>query len=141
MTSASVSRLLSYSYWFSIGKNSWKQNSTKNTTMQSPKIRQLSGHEDQNTFFRSSGNFPDHPNTFQINLTHFPDHLDTLHNIWIFCITPGHFQNCLEIEPMMNMSQQLSRFAKTFRSALLMRWRFFPTLHKLSAGAKLDVQI
>ena len=44
------------------------------------------------TLFRSSGNFPVHP--------------DTLHIIWIFCIVSGHFPKCPEI---------LHLVAKTFR--------------------------
>ena len=46
---------------------------------------------------------------------HFPDHLDTLHIIWILCIASGHFQNYPKIlQPILNLSQKLSRFAKTF---------------------------
>ena len=57
--------------------------------------------------FRLSGNFPVHP--------------DTLHIIWIFCI--AKYPDILQ--PIMNLSQKLSGFAKTFRSALLTRWRGF----------------
>ena len=53
------------------------------------------------TLFRLSGNFPVHP--------------DTLHIIWIFCI--AKYPEILQ--PIMNLSQKLSGFAKTFRSALL----------------------
>ena len=55
------------------------------------------------TLFRLSGNFPVHP--------------DTLHIIWIFCI--AKYPEILQ--PIMNLSQKLSGFAKTFRSALLTR--------------------
>ena len=59
------------------------------------------------TLFRLSGNFPVHP--------------DTLHNIWIFCTAKYP-----EIpQPIMNLSQKLSGFEKTFWSALLTRWRGF----------------
>ena len=65
----------------------------------------LSGHIFQiiRTLFRLSGNFPVHP--------------DTLHIIWIFCI--AKYPEILQ--PIMNLSQKLSGFAKTFRSALLTR--------------------
>ena len=47
----------------------------------------------------------------------FLDYLDTLHIIWIFCI--AKYPEILQ--PIMNLSQKLSGFAKTFRSALLTR--------------------
>ena len=51
---------------------------------------------------------------------HFPDHLDTLHIIWILCIASGHFQNYPKIlQPILNLSQKLSRFAKTFLVTML----------------------
>ena len=51
----------------------------------------------------------------------FPVHPDTLHIIWIFCIAKYP-----EIpQPIINLSQKLSGFAKSFRSALLTRWRGF----------------
>ena len=54
------------------------------------------------TLFRSSGNFPVHP--------------DTLHIIWIFCIVSGHFPKYPEIlQQIMSLLQKLSGFAKTFR--------------------------
>ena len=59
------------------------------------------------TLFRSSGNFPVHP--------------DTLHIIWIFCI--AKYPEILQ--PVMSLSQKLSGFAKTFQSALLTHWRGF----------------
>ena len=59
-----------------------------------------------------------------MNRTHFLDYPDTF--IWIFCVASGHFPNYLEIlQPIMSMLQKLSGFAKTFRSALLTRWRVF----------------
>ena len=90
------------------------------------------------TFFRLIGHFQDHPETFQIIQTHFqiiqtlfrlsryifqivltlfrlsgnfPVHPDTLHIIWIFCI--AKYPEI--IQPIMNLSQKLSGFAKTFR--------------------------
>ena len=51
------------------------------------------------TFFRLSGHFLHHLETFQFILTlfrssgNFPVHPDTLHIIWIFCIVSGHFPN------------------------------------------------
>ena len=96
------------------------------------------------TLFRLSGHFQDHPETFKIIQTHFqiiqtlfrlsryifqiirtlfrlsgnfPVHPDTLHIIWIFCI--AKYPEILQ--PIMNLSQKLSGFAKTFRSALLTR--------------------
>ena len=68
------------------------------------------------TFSRLSRHFLDCPDTFKIILTlfrlsrHFPDHPDTLHIIWIFCITK--YPEILQ--PIMNLSQKLSGFAKTF---------------------------
>ena len=59
-----------------------------------------------------------------MNRTHFLDYPDTF--IWIFCVASGHFPNYPEIlQPIMSMSQKLSGFAKTFRSALLTRWQGF----------------
>ena len=59
-----------------------------------------------------------------MNRTHFLDYPDTF--IWIFCVASGHFPNYPEIlQRIMNMTQKLSRFAKTFRSALLTRLRGF----------------
>ena len=88
---------------------------------------------------RSSGHFPVQPHTFFTLYGHFQfvwilsrssrhilDHPDTFQIIWTpcilsaFCIASGHFSNDLEIlQPI--MSQKLSGFAKTFRSALLTR--------------------
>ena len=75
------------------------------------------------TFFRFSGHFLHHLETFQFILTlfrssgNFPVHPDTLHIIWIFC-NAKYPEILLAI---MNLSQKLSGFAKTFRSALLTR--------------------
>ena len=68
------------------------------------------------TLFTSSGNFPVHPDTFRSS-GNFPVHPDTLHIIWIFCI--AEYPKILQ--PIMNLSQKLSGFAKTFGSALLTR--------------------
>ena len=69
---------------------------------------------------QSSGNFLVHPDTFRSS-RNFPVHPDTLHINWIFCVAKYP-----EIpQPIMNLSQKLSGFAKTFRSALLTRWRGF----------------
>ena len=52
--------------------------------------------------------------------------IPTLHIIWIFCIVSGHFPKYPEIlQQIMSLLQKLSGFAKTFRSALLTRWRGF----------------
>ena len=52
--------------------------------------------------------------------------IPTLHIIWIFCILSGHFPKYPEIlQQIMSLLQKLSGFAKTFRSALLTRWRGF----------------
>ena len=70
------------------------------------------------TFFRLSGHFLHHMENFQF--------IPTLHIIWIFCIVSGHFPKYLEIlQQIMSLLQKLSGFAKTFRSALLTRWRGF----------------
>ena len=64
------------------------------------------------TLFRSPWNFPVHP--------------DTLHIIWIFFIVSGHFPKYPEIlQQIISLLQKLSGFTKTFRSALLTRWRGF----------------
>ena len=80
------------------------------------------------TFFRFSGHFLHHLETFQFILTlfrssgNFPVHPDTLHIIWIFCIVSGHFPKYPEIpQQIISLLQKLSGFAKTFRSALLTR--------------------
>ena len=45
---------------------------------------------------------------------------------WIICIVSRHFPKYPEIiQPIMSLLQKLSEFAKTFRSALLTRWRVF----------------
>ena len=74
-----------------------------------------------------SGYFLDYPDTFYIvrklssSSRHFPVHLDTLHIIWILCIASGHFSNYPEIlQPIINLSQKLSGFAKFFRVAMLL---------------------
>ena len=80
------------------------------------------------TCFRLSGHFLHHMETFQFIPTlfrspgNFPVHPDTLHIIWIFCIVSGHFPKYPEIlQQIMSLLQKLSRFAKTFQSALLTR--------------------
>ena len=75
----------------------------------------------------SSGHFLDHLDTFQIIWTlfrssgNFPVQPDTLHITWIIlCEASGHFPSYPEIfQPMLNLSQKLSGFAKTFRVAML----------------------
>ena len=71
------------------------------------------------TLFRLSGNFPVHP--------------DTLHIIWIFC----NAKYPETLQAIMNLSQKLSGFVKTFRSALLTRWRgFCDSVHPITTSPK-----
>ena len=84
------------------------------------------------TFFRLSRHFLHHLETLQFipslfrSSGNFPVHLYTSYIIWIFCIVSGHFPKYPEIlQQIMSLLQKLSGFAKTFRSALLTRWRGF----------------
>ena len=78
------------------------------------------------TFSRLSVHFLHCPETSSSS-RHFLDHLDTFRlirtlcilSICILCIASGHFPSCPEIlQPIMNLSQKLSGFAKTFLVSL-----------------------
>ena len=74
------------------------------------------------TFFRLSGS----SRRFLDQTLSRSEHPDTFRVMWIFCIASGHLPIYPEIlHPIMNRLQKLSGFAKTFRSALLTRWRVF----------------
>ena len=75
-----------------------------------------------------------------MNWTHFIDYPDTSQIIHILSRSSGHFyldilriiqtpsKLCEILQPIMSMLQKLSRFPKTFRSALLMRSQVVFTL-------------
>ena len=87
------------------------------------KLSRLSRHTS-----RSSRLFLDYLGTFSRLSGHFLDCPETSQFIRTLCISSGYFvlQSIRKFfSQLMNLSQKLSGFAKTFRSALLTRWRGF----------------